>query len=624
MKVKLGLKIIFVNLATILVFLAVSAVLFITLRKLEENEGWVTHTYDVIEMGNSLLSSMVDMETGMRGFLITGVDEYLDPYKGGNIAFSEQMKKLQKKVEDNEKQVKRLKGVDQSANNWINQVAEPFILMRREIVLNDNLIKKVTARMTEGEGKSRMDRLRAALNAFSSDETSILIIEDMINMETGLRGFIATKDESFLEPYNVGKSRISGNLRGLNSSRVTEYANDWIDNYAEVQIKDVTSSLEYKNREFMYAEMEKKAGKVFMDQIRADIADFINAESELLTIRSEVAETQRTTAEFTIILGFVVAMIIAFTLSILVTKNITRQIGGEPEEIAQIVQDVASGDLNVRFDNRVAVGIYDYMKQMVNKLSEIVAVVVSGSSQIVSASTELSSGNQDLSRRTEQQATALEETSSAIEEMNSSIKSNAHSTGSADQLSRTAVQKTEEGTRAVNQMISSMNEISDSSTRIANIIEVINNIAFQTNLLALNASIEAARAGEQGKGFAVVAVEVRKLAKRSDKAAAEIAEIIKNSNKKVTEGVDIANTAGSMLKEINDAVKKVTVIVGEISASSQEQLASVDQIDRTLASLDENTQKNASMVEEAAAATEELSAQARELNSHIQFFRLNR
>ncbi len=296
----------------------------------------------------------------------------------------------------------------------------------------------------------------------------------------------------------------------------------------------------------------------------------------------------------------------------------------------EAAEEIATGNLNLAIDSKNLLRkdeigqLSNALQNMITRISEIVNVVLTGSEQIASASTQLSSGNQDLSNRTEQQATSLEETSSAIEEMNSSIRSNADNTGSADQLSRDALEKTDDGSKAVNTMIESMNDISSSSTRIADIIEVINNIAFQTNLLALNASIEAARAGELGKGFAVVAVEVRKLAKRSDKAATEIAEIIKESNIKVKEGVNIADSAGSVLTEINSAVKKVTALVGEISAASQEQLSSVDQIDKTLSTLDENTQKNAALVEEAASSTEELSAQAEELNSNMKFFKLKR
>ncbi len=321
-----------------------------------------------------------------------------------------------------------------------------------------------------------------------------------------------------------------------------------------------------------------------------------------------------------LIIGIIMAAV-ALLLVWLLSKKITNPI----IETVQFAQIVASGDLRakVNIEQNDEVGkLAHALRTMISKVSNVVSVVVTGSEQIVSASTQLAEGNQDLSSRTEDQATALEETSAAIEQMNSSIRSNADNTITANKLSRDVSDKTDEGAEAVNQVISAMKIINESSDKISDIIDVMNNIAFQTNLLALNASIEAARAGEQGKGFAVVAVEVRKLAKRSDKAAAEIAGIIKSSNKKVAEGVHIANTAGDMLTEINSAVKKVTVLIGEISASSQEQLSSVDQIDQTLSSLDENTQKNASLVEEAAASTEELSAQAIELNRNMQFFKI--
>lgn len=322
----------------------------------------------------------------------------------------------------------------------------------------------------------------------------------------------------------------------------------------------------------------------------------------------------------------VIVLLIAIVIAVLVSRSLSKPI----KYVSSILSTLSTGDLTVAVEKK-ALSRNDEIGDMtrrvddlVDKLQGTVSVVLTGSEQIASASTQLASGNQDLSNRTEQQATALEETSSAIEEMNSSIRSNADNTTSADQLAREALGKTGEGAAAVDTMIASMNEISVSSNKIADIIEVINNIAFQTNLLALNASIEAARAGEQGKGFAVVAVEVRKLAKRSDKAATEIAGIIKSSNIKVDEGVHIANKAGEMLSEITQSVKKVTALVGEISAASQEQLSSVDQIDKTLSSLDENTQKNAALVEEAASSTEELSSQAEELNSNMNFFKIDK
>jgi len=624
MKIKMGMKVILTNLITIVIFIAVCIVLFITMGQLKENQYWVSHTYEVISEGEEILSYMVDQETGMRGFLATGNENYLEPYINGKKGFSKLMAELQKTVSDNPVQVERLQKIEQAASDWDEKAASVFIELRREIISHDTLNSKVMSRMNDGIGKLKMDTFRAAISAYERNPIADEILTDMVNMETGLRGYIAASDEQFLEPYNNGKSDIVTHLAQLNIPRITILANDWIDNYSELQLNDTREALIFRDIKDLNDEMSKNIGKTYMDGIRADINDFVGMESNLLVTRNETADRQRTTANLIILFGSIIASAVAIILSLIVTKTITNQIGGEPDEIAGIVQKVASGDLQITFDQRKAVGIYDYMKQMVNKLTEIVGIVSSGTEQIVSASTELASGNQDLSNRTEQQATALEETSSAIEEMNSSIKSNADNTRTADQLSSDALEKTEDGSKAVGTMIVSMNEISTSSNRIADIIEVINNIAFQTNLLALNASIEAARAGEQGKGFAVVAVEVRKLAKRSDKAASEIAEIIKTSNKKVDEGVDIANKAGDTLTEINGAVKKVTALVGEISAASQEQLSSVSQIDQTLASLDENTQKNAALVEEAASSTEELSAQAQELNSNMRFFKLSR
>ncbi|MGL1890999.1 MAG: nitrate- and nitrite sensing domain-containing protein [Spirochaetaceae bacterium] len=327
-----------------------------------------------------------------------------------------------------------------------------------------------------------------------------------------------------------------------------------------------------------------------------------------------------------ILFGLLTLLILILTtlVTVFLINRILKQLGGEPNDLEAITKVISDGDLSLKKESgKKYTGIMKHMLMMSEKLKLTISGTIIVAEQISSACSELATGNQDLSNRTEVQAIALEETAAAIEEMNASIKSNSENASAADNLAREALSKTEDGSDAVNSMIDSINDISISSNRIADIIEVINNIAFQTNLLALNASIEAARAGIQGKGFAVVAVEVRKLAKKSDKAASEIANIIKVSNKKVEDGVAIANKAGNMLQEINQVIKKVTIMVGEVSSASAQQLNGINQIDQTLSSLDENTQKNAALVEEAASATEELSAQAIEMDESMKFFKLD-
>lgn len=258
--------------------------------------------------------------------------------------------------------------------------------------------------------------------------------------------------------------------------------------------------------------------------------------------------------------------------------------------------------------------------ETIAKLTEIVGRIQTASNSVKTGADEISQGNTDLSQRTEEQASSLEETASSMEEMTSTVKQNADNAGEANQLAKAAREQAEKGGAVVRQAVDAMNEINASSKKISDIIGVIDEIAFQTNLLALNASVEAARAGDQGRGFAVVASEVRNLAGRSATAAKEIKDLIEDSGRKVDEGSRLVNDSGETLDEIVNGVKKVTDIVGEIAAASQEQSAGIEQVNKAVMQLDELTQQNAALVEEAAAASESMGEQADGLNQLIQFF----
>jgi methyl-accepting chemotaxis protein len=238
------------------------------------------------------------------------------------------------------------------------------------------------------------------------------------------------------------------------------------------------------------------------------------------------------------------------------------------------------------------------------------------------ASAEIAQGNNDLSRRTEEQASALEETAASMEQLSATVKQNADNAKQANQLAMGASTVAVKGGEVVSQVVTTMKGINDSSKKIADIISVIDGIAFQTNILALNAAVEAARAGEQGRGFAVVASEVRSLAGRSADAAKEIKGLITASVERVEQGTALVDEAGATMTEVVTSIRRVTDIMGEISAASSEQSAGVAQVGEAITLMDQATQQNAALVEESAAAAESLKQQAQQLVQAVQVFEL--
>jgi len=292
-------------------------------------------------------------------------------------------------------------------------------------------------------------------------------------------------------------------------------------------------------------------------------------------------------------------------------------------DAAASISELAEGRLTRKIETDYY-GSYDKLKtdinQTIDKLVQVVSEISESGLSVKEGASEISSGNQNLSQRTEEQAASLEETSAAMEEITTTVQQNAANAVQANTLARGARETAENGGAVVGTAISAMEAISESSAKINDIIGVIDEIAFQTNLLALNAAVEAARAGDQGRGFAVVADEVRSLAGRSATAAKEIKELIKDSGEKVQEGSNLVNKSGETLEEIVTAVKKVNDIVAEISTASDEQATGLDEINKAMGEMDEMTQQNAALVEQAAAASESLGDQAENLDQLIAFF----
>jgi methyl-accepting chemotaxis protein len=303
------------------------------------------------------------------------------------------------------------------------------------------------------------------------------------------------------------------------------------------------------------------------------------------------------------------------------TRGITRPLG----RALGVAQAVAAGDLTQEadVDSTDEVGqLLQALNEMNRNLAKIVGEVRHGTDTMATASSQIASGNQDLSSRTEQQASSLEETAASMEELTSTVKQNADNARQANQLAASASEVAVRGGTAVSQVVDTMGSINASSRKIVDIISVIDGIAFQTNILALNAAVEAARAGEQGRGFAVVASEVRSLAQRSAAAAKEIKVLIDDSVGKVGAGSQQVAEAGRTMEEIVASVRRVTDIMGEIASASQEQTSGIEQINQAITQMDQVTQQNAALVEEAAAAAASLQDQAGSLSQSVSVFRL--
>ncbi|MGK6311141.1 methyl-accepting chemotaxis protein [Variovorax sp. DT-64] len=305
----------------------------------------------------------------------------------------------------------------------------------------------------------------------------------------------------------------------------------------------------------------------------------------------------------------------------LTARSITRPLG----EAVKVAETVASGDLSARIkvESRDETGqLMNALRNMNASLARVVGEVRNGTDTIATASGQIASGNHDLSSRTEEQASSLQQTAASMEELTSTVKQNADNARQANQLALSASEVAVKGGDVVGQVVSTMASIHASSKKIVDIIGVIDGIAFQTNILALNAAVEAARAGEQGRGFAVVASEVRNLAQRSAAAAKEIKGLIDDSVGKVDAGTALVGEAGKTMEEIVGSIRRVTDIVGEISAASHEQTQGIEQINQAITQMDQVTQQNAALVEEAAAAAQSMQEQAGSLVQAVSVFRL--
>jgi methyl-accepting chemotaxis protein len=489
------------------------------------------------------------------------------------------------------------------------------------------------------EGLVSVNAVRAGLDNIASDKTpkvfaSASIINQVDAIAIALRNMMLTDDaadrQRQVEVINKSREIIKKEVDYLSATVVSSEGKALLAQVLEQRIKYIDG--QNALIALILADMPDEAKKFLGAQLRPILGAYKNAILNFIELSKKQVHTAQTDAQAeheqarSLLMGLsVIALGLAALVGWLIARSILGELGGEPKEAADLARAVALGDFtrNTNITSTNAASLMSSLVEMQKNLATVVSNVRTGAEGVATASAEIAQGNNDLSARTESQASALEETAASMEELSSTVKQNADSARQANQLAANASTVAIRGGEVVGQVVETMKGINESSRKISDIISVIDGIAFQTNILALNAAVEAARAGEQGRGFAVVASEVRSLAGRSAEAAKEIKILINTSVERVEQGTALVDEAGSTMSEVVASIRRVTDIMGEISAASNEQALGVSQIGEAVTNMDQVTQQNAALVEQMAAAASSLKSQAQELVQTVAVFKLN-
>lgn len=626
-KLSLSGKVIFSSVVSFGFLALVALVATLSVNTLTSTNKWVDHTHNVIQESLLIEAAAVNMETGMRGYLLAGKEEFLEPFKSGSKDFLERIKKLRTTVSDNPPQVELLSETEATINDWLEVVVKPTIQLRRDIGEAKSM-EDMEAWVQEERGKRFFDKFRGQIATFIEREQKLLdqrqkklsranrisqfrdnnkwvihtykvigeaqnLLSSAIDMETGMRGFLLAGKDSFLEPYENGWrrfNRISSELKNTVSdnpaqvrllSDIQETIGSWREDVVMKSISLRRIIGNSKSMEDMAALVAEARGKKYFDKFRNQIATFRAKEAALMIKRQESAASTVVQSYVFIAISIILALLTSTFLTMLL-RNTVHDFGGLVRELSQT------------------------------------AGVVSG------AAVNISGASRNLSSNSNHQAAAVEETSTSMEQLSGIVRNNVRLTESSKDLSDNVKDQMEELTEAMKQI----RESNESIEGLAKVIEeigdktsVIDEIVFQTQLLSFNASVEAERAGEHGRGFSVVAQEVGSLAQMSGKAALEISQIVKESTEQVKR---IAKENGMRVErgdriaeETRKQAESVSKGAGQVLNASSEQERGMNQIKQAIQSINRSTQQIASIAGQAANSSQNLEDQSTVLNQFV-------